>query len=391
MSTAAGTRTLRAVPRVREITLTGLQFDAQPDRSYGNARAMGFTPRSAVVQVTTDEGVVGVGEAAGHPLIVREHLRMLAPFFVGRSIYDFALIQAYLYNKLYHSGVQNELTGALSGIDVALFDAQGKTLGLRVCDLLGGCGATRFPVYASTGYFSDDPSNRFEDMLARVRPHGFLGAKIKIGRGIASDAERVRTAREILGSDLRLIVDMNAAYTADVALESIRAIAPYDIHWVEEPLPPWDLAGYAELRQRSSVPLSAGEAHYTVREFAELVRHRCVDILQPSITYTGGLHEARRIADLARLHNLRIAPHVWGSALGMATACHFAAALPGTPHTDHPAHPTFLEFDIGAENPLRDRMLKTPIRMAESHVFLPDGPGLGIEIDWDTVEAYRIC
>lgn len=382
---------LRAIPKIRSLSVVGLQFGPLPGKSYGNARAMGFAPRSAVIHVETDEGVVGIGEAAGNPIIVREHLNALSGFFVGRSIYDFPLIQSFLYNKLYHSGVQNELTGTLSGIDVALFDAQGRTLGLRVCDLLGGCGATRFPVYASTGYFSDDPSNRFEDMLAKVRPLNFLGAKIKIGRGVQSDVERVRIAREILGNDLLLIVDMNAAYTVDIALESIRALVPYGIHWVEEPIAPWDLQGYAELRRRSPVPLSAGEAHYTAREFSALVSGRCVDILQPSITYTGGLHEARRIAFLAQSNNLRIAPHVWGSALGLATACHFAAALPAAPHAEHPAHPTFLEYDIGADNSLRDHMLKTPIVMTDSHVHLPQGAGLGIEIDWDAVDSYRVC
>ena len=374
---------LRRIPRVRSITMFGLQYTPPPGTSYGNARAMGFAPRSSIVQVETDEGVVGIGEAAGNPLIVREHLKTLAPYFVGRSIFDFPLVQSFVMNRMYHDGVQNELTGALSGIDVALLDAQGRTLGVRVCDLLGGCGATRFPVYASTGYFSDDPDNRFEDMLAKAARLGFLGAKIKIGRGPKSDLQRVGIAREILGRDLLLIVDINAAYTADVALESIRAMAPHGLHWVEEPLPPWDLRGYAELR--------AGEAHYTAREFAQLIEHRCVDIVQPSITYTGGLHEVSRIAFLARLNNLRVAPHVWGSALGMATACHFAASMPGAPHTDHPAHPSFLEFDIGAANPLRDRMLSTPIAMSDSHVELPLGPGLGVEIDRDAMEQYRIC
>jgi len=382
---------LRKVPVIKSLNVAGYQYVLPPEQSYGNARAMGFAPRSSIIEVETDEGVTGVGEAAGSPAVVREYLKMVAPYFIGRSVYDFTQIQAYVYNRMYHSGVQNALTGCLAGIDVALLDAAGKTLGLRVCDLLGGCSATRLPVYASTGYFSDDPDNSFENMLQKACKGNFLGAKIKIGRGARSDLERVNIAREILGEDILLIVDMNGAYTVDVALESIRQMAPRNIHWVEEPLPPWDLRGYAELRERSPVPLSAGEAHYTAQEFSRLIEQRCIDILQPSIPYTGGLREAQRIAFLAQLHNLRVAPHVWGSAIGLAVACHYGASMPPWPHTDHPARPSFLEFDVGADNPLRDRMLKTPIRLEHSHVLLPDGPGLGIEIDRDAIEEYRVC
>ncbi len=382
---------LRRTPVIKSLSLSGYQYGPLPGKSYGNARAMGFAPRSSVVHVETDEGVTGMGEAAGSPMVAREYLKTLAPYFIGRSVYDFQQIQAFISNKMYHSGVQNALTGCLSGIDVALLDAIGKTLGLRVCDLMGGCSSTRLPVYASTGYFSDDPDNRYEDMLEKVRKLDFLGAKIKIGRGVKSDLQRVGLAREILGPDILLIVDMNAAYTGDVALESIRAMQHHQIHWVEEPLPPWDLNGYAELRARSPVPLSAGEAHYTAQEFKTLIDKRCIDILQPSIAYTGGLTEARRIAFLAQLNNLRVAPHVWGSALGMAVGCHYGASLPGWPHTDHPANPSFLEYDVGADNPLRDDMLVTPIALDRSHVILPDGPGLGVEINRDAIEKYRVC
>ncbi len=382
---------LRKIPKIKSITMSGYQYGPLPGKSYGNARAMGFAPRSSVVEVQTDEGIVGYGEASGSPAIAKEYLKTLAPLFIGRSVYDFEQVQSFVFNKMYHSGVQNGLTGALAGIDVALIDAIGKTLGLRACDLIGGCGATRLPVYASTGYFSDDPENSYEDMLRKVAGMKFLGAKIKIGRGIKSDVERTRMAREILGPDVLLIVDMNGAYTGDVALASINAMAHLDIHWVEEPLPPWDLRAYTELRSRSPVPLSAGEAHYTAREFKALIDNRCIDILQPSIPYCGGLTEARRIAFLAQASNLRIAPHVWGSALGLAVGCHFGAALPGWPHTDHPAFPSFLEYDVGASNPLRDDMLVTPIRMEDSHVHLPEGPGLGVEIDRDAIEKYRFC
>jgi D-galactarolactone cycloisomerase len=112
--------------------------------------------------------------------------------------------------------------------------------------------------------------------------------------------------------------------------------------------------------------------------------------VQPSIPTVGGLTEAKRIATLAHAQNLRVAPHVWGGAVGLATACHFIAALPATPHTDHPPHPLMLEYDM-SDNALRTKLLKAPLRLEAGHVLLPEGPGLGIELDLDAVERYRVC
>ncbi len=172
--------------------------------------------------------------------------------------------------------------------------------------------------------------------------------------------------------------------------ECARAIEPFGIHWIEEPLPPGDFRGYAELRARSPIALAAGEAHHTVRDFRALIDGRCIDIVQPSIPGVGGITEAKRIVALAHAQNLRVAPHVWGGAVGLATACHFLAALPATPHTEHPPHPSMLEYDM-SDNELRTKLLKTPLRLEDGHVLLPDGPGLGIELDWDAVERYRVC
>ena len=112
--------------------------------------------------------------------------------------------------------------------------------------------------------------------------------------------------------------------------------------------------------------------------------------MQPSIPGVGGLTEARRIAVLAQASNLRLAPHVWGGAVGLATACHFMAALPDTPHTEHPPHPLMLEYDM-SDNELRTRLLRAPLALEAGHVLLPDGPGLGIELDRDAVARYRVC
>ena len=375
---------------IRRLTFIGLEYSFAPAKAYGMSRGGGNRRQGGLVEVETDAGIKGIGEAFGNPLVTREYFRMVEPFFTGRSIFDFDHVEARIRNSMYHLGVGNQLTSCLAAINVALYDAMARGFGVRVCDLIGGCGTTRIPAYASTGFFSDDPDRQLGHMLDEAAGHPYAGAKIKIGRGIGSDVDRVRQAREALGPDKLLIVDINGAYTPDVALECARALQPYDIHWIEEPLPPGDLRGYAELRARSPIPIAAGEAHHTVRDFRALIDGRCIDIVQPSISGTGGLGEARRIATLAQAANLRVAPHVWGGAVGLATACHFIASLPATPHTAHPPWPQMLEYDM-SDNALRTELLRTPLTLEAGHVLLPDGPGLGIELDPAAVERYRVC
>lgn len=378
------------MPTIKRLSFTGLEYTFAPEKAYGMSRGGGSRRQGGFVAVETDGGVTGIGEVFGNPFVSREYFKMAEPFFAGRSVFDFDHVEARIRNAMYHLGVQNQLTACLAGINVALHDAIARGFGVRVCDLIGGCATTRIPAYASTGFFSDDPQRQLHHMMAEAASHPYAGVKIKIGRGVKSDVARVRSAREALGDNKLLIVDVNGAYTPDVALESARAIEPFGVHWIEEPLPPGDLRGYAELRTRSPIPIAAGEAHYSVRDFKALIDGRCIDIVQPSIPTTGGLTEAKRIAVLAQTANLRVAPHVWGGAIGLATACHFIASLPATPHTDHPPHPLMLEYDM-SDNALRTQLLRTPLRLEAGHVLLPEGPGLGIELDPDAVARYRVC
>ncbi|ODT21509.1 MAG: hypothetical protein ABS35_17115 [Kaistia sp. SCN 65-12] len=378
------------MPTIKRLSFTGLEYVFAPEKAYGMSRGGGFRRQGGLIEVETDQGVRGIGEAFGNPFVSREYFRMIEPMFVGRSVFDFDHIEARVRNAMYHLGVGNQLTACLAGINVALWDAIARGFGVRVCDLIGGCGTMRIPAYASTGFFSDDPDRQLDHMLAEAADHPYAGAKIKIGRGIRDDVARVRRSREALGPDKLLMVDINGAYTADVGLECARAIEPFGIHWIEEPLPPGDLRGYAELRARSPIPLAAGEAHHTIRDFRALIDGRCIDIVQPSVPGVGGLTEAKRIATLALAQNLRLAPHVWGGGVGLATACHLIASLPASPHTEHPPYPQMLEYDM-SDNALRTQLLKTPLKLEAGHVLLPEGPGLGVELDPAAVERYRIC
>ena len=377
------------MPKIARIESTSLEFVLEGGKAYGNARGLNNRRACTLVTLTTDDGVVGIGDAVGPLGVVREYLKMLAPFFIGRSLYDFEIVASHIRNKLYHFGTQGHFISCLGGINVAIYDAMGKTLGVSVCDLLGGRSGESIACYATTGYFTDDPRIGIEEQLLAFAPDAFVGVKIKIGAGIASDLERVKAARQVIGDETLLMVDMNGNYTVDVALASLRRLAPFDIHWCEEPLPPTDIAGYAELRARSPVRLAAGEGHHGVQDFKRLIEARAIDIVQPSITGSGGLGELKAIATLAQACNLRISPPCWGSAIALAAAVHFAASLPAWPHTDNAPYPLMVEYDVG-ENPLRDLLVHDPIVPKDARLPVPTGPGLGLRLDPEIVARYRV-
>ncbi len=159
-----------------------------------------------------------------------------------------------------------------------------------------------------------------------------------------------------------LAVDANANYTADLALESMRRMAPYRIEWFEEPLKPYDYMGYSYLRSRALMPISAGEAHHMSHDFLRLLKEQCIDIAQPAVCACGGLDEARSIAEISRLYGARVIPAAWSSGVGLIAAIQFAASLLPHPHSDFEPKPQYVEFDA-EENPLLNEILTEPIRI----------------------------
>ena len=375
--------------RIRDIRLIPLAYHMPQIKAYGMARRLVASRGATLVEVETEDGVVGIGEAWGPAKAAAGYLELIRDEFVGFELYDHAHVWSRITSGMYHLGLQNQMTALASGINIAIYDAIGKIHGLPVCKLLGGKGKERIPVYASGGYLTHDPDNQLQAQLERVADKGFPGAKFKIGISPKSDEERVALARRILGDDTLLLVDVNGNYTVDQTLESMRRTAPYGIHYYEEPLPPQDVEGYKLLAQRAPLPVAAGEALYTMFDFDRLISARAVDVVQPDLTLCGGLDEARAIAVLCRLHNVGLSPHVWGSPVGLAAALHFMAALPDYPHTDHLPHPRMVEYDVG-ENPLRDHLLAHPLRPVDGQIAVPDAPGLGIELDPDAVKRYRV-
>ncbi len=374
---------------ITRIDAIALEHELGALKAYGMARGMAAARQATLILVETDAGVTGIGEAWGPGAATLAAVELLRPYFVGRRLHDREQIPPRIHNQRYHLGIQNSVTSVMGGINIALYDALGKLHGVPVHDLLGGLACDQVPAYASDGYFTNDPAAGLDAQLAAFRGRRFAGAKIKIGGGPAEDAERVAWARAALGPDMLLMVDANGNYTVDQALASMAAIAPYDVHFYEEPLPPTDFDGYRRLCRAAPMPVATGEALYTAWDFKRLIEIGGADILQPDLTLCGGFDEGKAIWTLTRLANLRLSPHVWGGAVGLAAAVHFIASLPPSPHTDRVPWPVLLELDQG-ENALRDALLTEPLQCIDGHVDVPRGPGLGIELDWDAVGRYRV-
>lgn len=373
---------------IREIQIVGLQHDLPEGRAYGASMGLASTRATGVVFLELEDGTVGIGEAWGPAAVSAAYLDIIRPYFIGTSVHAFEHAVDLILSRHYHFGIQNQMLAVISGIDVAARDAAARMLGVPLHALIGGAYQDTVPVYASGGYFTRDGEAGFEAQMDRIAGRGFKAAKIKIGASPASDEWRVAKAREILGEEIMLLVDANTNYTVDMALESMRRIEKYRIGWYEEPLTPLDFDGYTELRRRAPMPIATGEALYTAHDFKRLADCRGADILQPDLSLCGGLGQARRIADIARLNHLRISPHVWGSAVGLVAAVHYVASLTRYPQAEHVPYPTLVEYDVG-ENPLRDDLLRVPIELVDGALRVPEGPGLGIELDDSALERLR--
>ena len=334
-----------------------------------------------LVEVICDDGTVGWGECLGPARPNAAIVDAYKPWLIGQNPLETEKIWATCYNALRDQGQRGLTVTALSGIDIALWDIKGKHFGVPVSTLLGGRFRDSVRAYA-TGSFKRDGVDRVQDNAEEMAGHaaaGFHAAKVKIGFGVAEDLEVIRAVREAIGPDMRLMIDANHGYDPIEAIRLGKAAADYDIDWFEEPVTPEHLAAYRDVRAGQPIPVAGGETWHTRWGFREPLETRCVDIAQPDLCGVGGFTEAKRVADLASVHNVRVVPHVWGTAVHLAAALQFMASMVPNPVRVNPIEP-IMEFDR-THNPFRQAIVKTPIEHQGGVVAVPDAPGLGIDID----------
>ncbi|MVT55914.1 mandelate racemase/muconate lactonizing enzyme family protein [Bradyrhizobium yuanmingense] len=347
-----------------------------------SARGWYDTRTAMLVEIETDQDIIGWGECYGPAGMTAAVIESVAPWLMGEDPLRTEYLWQMIYARLRDHGQKGIVIEGLSGIDIALWDIKGKHFGVPVHQLLGGAQRTHIVAYA-TGLHRrqvEDPTRDLAEEAARYVDEGFSAVKLKVGFGVEEDALATRVVREAIGPTVSLMVDANHAFDSVAAIRLGRMIEKHDIEWFEEPVPPEDLAGYRAVKAAISIPIAGGECEFTRFGFRNLLVSHALDVAQPDICAAGGLSECKKIADMAEAFGVRYNPHVWGTAIAIAASLHLLAVLP--PHTRSSPIPLapLLEFDR-TENPLRQAIVTEPIEHSRGIVPVPNAPGLGIEID----------
>ena len=372
------------------------------DPPYASAAGVQGQRAALLVELETDDGVVGIGEAGIGGGVTAEVIgKVLAPLLRGED----PLLIEHLWQKMFartrQYGRRGLVMQAISGIDIALWDIAGKVAKLPVYRLLGAS-RDRVEAYASGGFYQEGKSA--SDLAGEAegyRARGFKGMKMKVGRNPSTgthlrqligqaefcevdpseDLERVAAVRQALGPQGKLMVDVNCAWSPDFAIEMGRAMEAQKLYWIEEPVATDDIDGSARVADALATPIAGYETEMGLYGFRELIDRGAVDIVQADIAWSGGFSEGRRIAAYAQAHHRMVAPHAFAGAVLLVASLHFAAAIPNG---------LLLEWDQNP-NALRDELLKEPLHLeSDGAVRPPKRPGLGIELDRAAVERYRI-
>jgi L-alanine-DL-glutamate epimerase-like enolase superfamily enzyme len=370
------------------------------EEPYMDSREFIEYRQALLVQIETDEGIVGLGESAvwGGPhsttMSVIEH--ELRPLLIGEDPRFIEGLWAKMYEQSMMHGRRGLLLAAIGGIDIALWDIMGKLAGLPLYQLFGAYRDHVRP-YASHGFYR---STRTLDVLtqeiAGLRERGFTGFKMKVGRQrpieylkgadlcvtpLSGDCERIFAVRSAIGPDANLMIDANSAWTEKIALRVLREVEAADVFFLEEPVPTDDIDSSIRLTERANTRIAGYETETSRFGFRQLIERRAVDVVQPDSCWTGGLSEARKVAAMAGAHHMLCVPHCFSTAVAMTSNMHLVGSI---------ANGEFVEWDCN-DNPLVDSLLTTPMRLdAGGLLRIPDGPGLGIELDEDVVERYRV-
>jgi D-galactarolactone cycloisomerase len=389
--------------KIRDIRTIALSYKCDPP--YGSAGGMQSRRGGLVIEIETDTGITGWGEAGtgGGPASVTQAVieQELAPLLRGE---DPLLIEGHWQKMFARSrthGRRGIVMNAISGIDIALWDIAGKVAGLPLYKLLGAC-RDRVEAYASGGFYQEGKG--IAELAAEAegyRARGFRGMKMKIGRNPSTgthlrhlaagaqscevepeeDIARVAAVRKALGPKAKLMVDVNCAWSPAFAVEMGRALEPYHLYWIEEPVATDDIDGSAEVARALPTAIAGYETEVGLYGFRELIARGAVDIVQPDLAWAGGFSECRRIAAFAAAYHKMVAPHAFGTAVLLAASLHFAAATPNA---------LVLEFDQNP-NGLREDLLKEPLTAdRQGFMPLPERPGLGIELDPAALDRFRV-
>jgi D-galactarolactone cycloisomerase len=343
-----------------------------------------------LVKITTEDGTYGWGEGYGPANLVKAGIDFFTPFIMDLNALDHEVAWQQMYLRSLDYARRGVLLAALSAIDIALWDIKGKHFGLPVSALLGGRKTEDIKPYATGLYFSNggDLKEKLVNEAISYKEQGFYGIKMKVGLGIARDAEYVTAIRKAIGEEVELMIDSNHAYSLKEAVQLCDKLEGLNISWFEEPVSPEHYTCYKQLREKTKIPVAGGECEYLRYGFLHLFQNQSVDIAQPDICAAGGITEVKKIGALANTFGIEIIPHSWGTGIALHAAMHLISNLDVVPGRMYQSAP-WMELDR-TENALRD-VLTEPLIVPEKGLLkVPEKPGLGVDVNEELLAKFSI-
>ncbi len=347
---------------------------------------------SLFILVRTDQGITGYGESS--PMNVRAIASMvneaMKPLVVGQNPLDYDRLWESMYFRTYKLGVMGAQTEAIAGIDIALWDILGKVAGQSISQLLGGRRRDRVRMYASIGGGAESTPQEMAGRAAKAVEEGHTMVKMRMDWTArrtdvnpAHDWAVLSETRKAIGDKVELGFDPNNGFSVPTAIRlGRRAQDELELIHYEEPVAQYDYAGIAQVVAALDVAIAAGEQEYTRWQFRDLISQANVDIVQPDLVKCAGITEGVRIAALASTHNRILVPHQTQPSIGTAANLHFTACFAREERAQ--------EYDINPKRAILNRVIHPPLEQKDGYLAVPDGPGLGIDVDEKELRRLRV-
>ena len=342
------------------------------------------------VRVITDEGLEGVGEVrmVNHTDALSGYLAEAAPrYVIGHDPANIEDLVQRMYRNDYARAGEIAMS-AIAVIEIACWDIVGQALGKPVYQLLGGAVRDRIKAYANGWYTVERTPNEFHQAAKRVIEKGYRALKLDpFGAGFyeLDRAEKsravalVEAVRDAVGPDSEILIEMHGRFNPATAVEIARELEPFKPSWIEEPVPPENLAALKKVAEKVSIPVATGERLHTRYDYRTLFELQAADIIQPDITQFGGLLETKKLAAWAEIYYVLVAPHNVGGPVSTAAALHFAASTPNFKIQEH--------FNDFTESWVKTAAPGNP-EVVDGYFALPQGPGLGVKLNLDIVREH---
>jgi L-rhamnonate dehydratase len=340
-----------------------------------------------VVEIFTDDGLLGIGNAALAPPLVKQTIDLyLKPLLIHQNPWDIEFLWQHMYRKTMAFGRKGIAMAAISAVDIALWDILGKSAKQPVYRLLGGRTKPRIPVYASRLYSVE--LHQLAAEAKRYKDEGYQAMKLRFGwgptdgaAGMQHNLALVRTVRGAVGDGIDVMADAYMGWTLDYAKRMLPLLEPFHLRWLEEPVIPDDIHGYAELKSCGRVPIAGGEHEFTVYGFRDLLETRAVDYIQFDTNRVGGITQARKISALAEAYSVPVIPHA-----GQMHNYHVVMASLNSPMAEY-----FPIVDVEVGNELFWYIFDGEPRAKDGFIDLDENvPGLGLSIHPRAFEDFEV-